>query len=85
MGRGDGMPSGNEVRRKIIDYLLEKVDNGNGVSYLKAKHIASELSLTPKEVGANLGILQKQNGELPFRIVKWGYSKSTTWKVEWIR
>ena len=68
----------NEVRQRILAYLRDGAEKGP--RYFKSKHIAIELGLSPKEVGANLGILQNQADGL--RIEKWGYSKSTTWKVE---
>jgi hypothetical protein len=70
--------SSSEARQKILEYLLSRADKR--VRYFKAKHIAQELGLSPKEVGANLGILQKECNSL--KIEEWGYSKSTTWKVE---
>jgi len=66
------------ARAKILTYLTDGSDKGP--RYYKSKHIASELGLTPKEVGVNLGILQGRASDL--RIDKWGYSKSTTWRVE---
>lgn len=66
------------ARAKILAYLTDGSDKGP--RYYKSKHIASELDLTPKEVGVNLGILQGRASDL--RIEKWGYSKSTTWRVE---
>ena len=67
-----------DARAKILAYLTDGADKGP--RYYKSKHIASELKLTPKEVGVNLGILQGRSSDL--RIDKWGYSKSTTWRVE---
>lgn len=67
-----------DARAKILAYLADGADKGP--RYYKSKHIASELKLTPKEVGVNMGILQGRDSGL--RIDKWGYSKSTTWRVE---
>jgi hypothetical protein len=67
-----------DARAKILAYLTDGADKGP--RYYKSKHIASELDLTPKEVGVNMGILQGRASDL--RIEKWGYSKSTTWRVE---
>ncbi len=67
-----------DARAKILAYLTDGSDKGP--RYYKSKHIANELDLTPKEVGVNLGILQGRVSDL--RIEKWGYSKSTTWRVE---
>lgn len=67
-----------DARAKILAYLADGADKGP--RYYKSKHIASELGLSPKEVGVNMGILQARSSD--FRIRKWGYSKSTTWQVE---
>lgn len=67
-----------DARAKILAYLTDGSDKGP--RYYKSKHIAMELNLTPKEVGVNMGILQSRSDGL--KIEKWGYSKSTTWRVE---
>ncbi|MDY6965222.1 MAG: hypothetical protein SVM80_04540 [Halobacteriota archaeon] len=66
------------IRDKILVYLIDGLDKGK--RYFKSKYIAQDLGLSPKEVGTNLGILSEECESL--KIEKWGYSKSTTWKVE---
>jgi len=68
----------NIIRERILAYLLDGIKKGN--HYFKSKYIARDLGLSSKEVGTNLGILSGECGKL--RIEKWGYSKSTTWKIE---
>lgn len=68
----------NVIRERILAYLIDGIKKGN--HYFKSKYIARDLGLTSKEVGTNLGILSDECGKL--KIEKWGYSKSTTWKIE---
>ncbi|MDY6932578.1 MAG: hypothetical protein SVJ22_11775 [Halobacteriota archaeon] len=68
----------NSIRDTIRVYLLDGLKKGR--RYFKSKYIAKDLGLSSKEVGTNLGILSEECEEL--NIEKWGYSKSTTWKVE---
>ncbi|HJJ31563.1 MAG TPA: hypothetical protein O0X97_04875 [Methanocorpusculum sp.] len=68
----------NEKQIQLIDYLKTAI--GKGLVYFKAKHIASDLGVPSREVGANLSILS--HGCPEFEIVRWGYSgTSTTWKI----
>ena len=63
---------------QLIEYL--KGATAKGLIYFKAKHIASELGVPSREVGANLHLLSQICSE--FDIVRWGYSgTSTTWKI----
>jgi hypothetical protein len=64
-------------QRAIADYLKKGV--GDGKTFFKAKHIARDLGLSPKEVGANLTVLSGESRDL--KIEKWSYSKATTWHV----
>lgn len=68
----------NIIRERILAYLHEGLKKGN--HYFKSKYIAKDLGLSSKEVGTNLGILSGECKNL--KIEKWGYSKSTTWKIE---
>jgi hypothetical protein len=67
----------NETQQKILWYLYSGVSAGQ--HYFKSKYIASELGLTSKEVGTNLGILADICDDLS--ITRWSYSHSTTWMV----
>ncbi|QFU82875.1 DUF7123 family protein [Natronorubrum aibiense] len=64
-------------QRRILQYLR---DNAGTKTYFKSRLIGQELGMTAKEVGSNITALQ--NGNLDVEIEKWGYSSSTTWKVD---
>jgi len=70
----------NMIQKKLVDYLTDGINKGK--HYFKSKYIAEDLGLTSKMVGTNLGILSHEYDKL--KIEKWGYSKSTTWKVDLI-
>lgn len=62
----------------LADYLRVQVANGN--EYFKSKSIATEVGLSSKEVGVNLGKLAEKIDTL--KIEKWAQrSKATTWRV----
>ncbi|WP_049890274.1 DUF7123 family protein [Natronorubrum sulfidifaciens] len=63
-------------QRQILQYLR---DNAGTKTYFKSRLIGQELGMTAKEVGSNITALQ--NGNFDVEIEKWGYSSSTTWKV----
>ncbi|SIR96104.1 DUF7123 family protein [Natronorubrum thiooxidans] len=64
-------------QRQILAYLR---DNAGTKTYFKSRLIGQELGMTAKEVGSNITALQ--NGNFDVEIEKWGYSSSTTWKVD---
>lgn len=64
-------------RQRIQEYLIEGLRRGK--QFFKAKYIARDLGMTPKEVGTNLSILSEESDLLD--IQRWGYSKSTTWRI----
>ena len=64
-------------QRQILQYLRE---NAGTKTYFKSRLIGQELGMTAKEVGSNITALQ--SGEYDVEIEKWGYSSSTTWKVD---
>lgn len=67
-----------DKQMRLINYL--KAATAKGSIYFKAKHIASKLGVTSREIGTTLSILAEQCQE--FDIVRWGYSgTSTTWKI----
>ncbi|WP_254271154.1 DUF7123 family protein [Haloarcula marina] len=67
----------SEEDRRILDYLRESVSRGEG--YFRAKHIASQIGLSAKQVGARLPKLAEEADEV--EIEKWGRARSTTWRV----
>ncbi|PSP86892.1 hypothetical protein BRC90_11760 [Halobacteriales archaeon QS_4_69_34] len=66
-----------EDERRILAYLHDSVSRGQ--EYFRAKHIAEQLGLSSKEVGARLPRLAEKSEGV--RIEKWGRAKSTTWRV----
>ncbi|WP_339104590.1 hypothetical protein [Haloterrigena salinisoli] len=64
-------------QRRILQYLR---DNAGTKTYFKSRLIGQELGMTAKEVGSNITALQ--DGNFDVEIEKWGYSSSTTWKVD---
>lgn len=72
------MPVNNSSMEEIMEYL--KKETGSGMRYYRAKDIAASLNLTPKMVGYHLSKLADSCND--FAISQWGYSKSTSWKVE---
>jgi DNA-binding Lrp family transcriptional regulator len=69
----------SEEDRKILEVLREKVSGGE--AYVRAKHIASHLGLSSKQVGARLPKLADEEEEVDVDIEKWGRARSTTWRV----
>jgi hypothetical protein len=68
----------NKEQTKIIEHLIESCTVGK--RFFKSKHIAEDISMSPKCVGANMSILSKNCNNLVIR--PWGYSYGTTWMVE---
>lgn len=64
--------------RRILAYLTEQVARGE--RYFRAKHIASQIGLSAKQVGVRLPRLAEQTEDV--EIEKWSRAKSTTWRVE---
>jgi hypothetical protein len=64
-------------QRRILQYLREHADQH---TYFKSRLIGDELDLSAKEVGANMPAIE--SGEFDVDVERWGYSSSTTWKVE---
>ena len=63
-------------QHRILQYLREHAATK---TYFKSRLIGKELGMTAKEVGANITAIQE--GDYDVEIEKWGYSSSTTWKV----
>ncbi len=69
-------PDLTSKQTRILQYLR---DHAATKTYFKSRLIGEELGMTAKEVGANITALQ--HGDYDIDIEKWGYSSSTTWKV----
>ncbi|APW96501.1 hypothetical protein CHINAEXTREME_01395 [Halobiforma lacisalsi AJ5] len=69
-------PDLTSKQQRILQYLRE---NAATKTYFKSRLIGQELGMTAKEVGSNITALQE--GDYDIEIEKWGYSSSTTWKV----
>lgn len=63
--------------QRILDHLRESAARGE--RYFRAKHIADQIGLTAKQVGARLPRLAENSEEV--EIEKWGRARSTTWRV----
>ncbi|ELY74702.1 MULTISPECIES: DUF7123 family protein [Natrinema] len=70
-------PDLTSKQRRILEYLR---NNAATKTYFKSRLIGNELGMTAKEVGSNITALQE--GDYDIEIEKWGYSSSTTWKVD---
>ncbi len=70
-------PDLTSKQERILQYLRK---NAATKTYFKSRLIGKELGMTAKEVGANITALQ--DGDYDVDIEKWGYSSSTTWKVD---
>ncbi|QLK27863.1 hypothetical protein HYG81_12425 [Natrinema zhouii] len=70
-------PDLTSKQQRILEYLR---NNAATKTYFKSRLIGKELGMTAKEVGSNITALQE--GDYNVEIEKWGYSSSTTWKVD---
>ncbi|OLZ41921.1 hypothetical protein A6E15_13425 [Natrinema saccharevitans] len=70
-------PDLTSKQQRILEYLR---NNAATKTYFKSRLIGQELGMTAKEVGSNITALQE--GDYDVDIEKWGYSSSTTWKVD---
>ncbi|MBP1921926.1 hypothetical protein J2751_000923 [Halorubrum alkaliphilum] len=62
---------------RLASYLRSEAADGE--TYFKAKFIADDVDLSPKEIGALIVQLQESVGDL--EIEKWSYTGATTWRV----
>lgn len=67
----------SEEDRRILEHLRRSVTRGE--KYFRAKHIAEQLGLSAKQVGARLPKVAEESEDVD--IEKWGRSRSTTWRV----
>jgi len=62
---------------RLAAFLREEAADGE--TYFKAKFIADDVELSPKEIGAL--IVQLQDSVQDLEIEKWSYTGATTWRV----
>ena len=62
---------------RLAAFLREEAAEGE--TYFKAKFIADDVGLSPKEIGAL--IVQLQDSVSDLEIEKWSYTSATTWRV----
>ncbi|WP_050032670.1 DUF7123 family protein [Halorubrum halophilum] len=62
---------------RLAAFLREEAADGE--TYFKAKFIADDVGLSPKEIGAL--IVQLQDSLQDLEIEKWSYTGATTWRV----
>jgi len=62
---------------RLAAFLREEAADGE--TYFKAKFIADDVGLSPKEIGAL--IVQLQGSMQDLEIEKWAYTGATTWRV----
>ena len=74
--QSDGGTGLSGKQERILRYLREHVGER---TYFKSRLIAEDLSLSAKEVGANMGAIR--DGGFDVRVEQWGYSSGTTWEV----
>ncbi len=68
---------GSPKAARLAEYLREEAADGE--MYFKAKFIADDVDLSPKEIGALMVQLQ---GRVPdLTVEKWSYTGATTWRV----
>lgn len=68
---------GSPKADRLVEFLREEAADGE--AYFKAKFIADDVDLSPKEIGAL--IVQLQDSIADLRIEKWSYTGATTWRV----
>ncbi len=62
---------------RLAEFLRSEAADGE--TYFKAKFIADDVGLSPKEIGAL--IVQLQDSVQDLEIEKWSYTGATTWRV----
>jgi len=73
--------AGSESSTSKADRLAAflRAEAADGETYFKAKFIADDVDLSPKEIGALIVRLQDSMQDL--EIEKWSYTGATTWRV----
>jgi len=62
---------------RLAEFL--RAEAADGETYFKAKFIADDVGLSPKEIGAL--IVQLQDSIQDVEIEKWSYTGATTWRI----
>ncbi|ELZ38508.1 hypothetical protein C473_00277 [Halorubrum distributum JCM 10247] len=60
-----------------MSYLRDEAADSE--AYIKAKFIAEDVDLSPKEIGARL--VQLQDSVQDLEIEQWSYTGATTWRI----
>lgn len=64
---------------RVVQYLRTEAKASGGVTYVKGKHIAADVDLSPQEIGAILSDLK--DTALDIEVEKWAYTTATTWRI----
>lgn len=65
--------------QRLAEYLREQA--ADDTVYLRAKHVADELELSPREIGIYLGRLEERD-DRGLDVEKWSRSRGAwTWRV----
>lgn len=62
---------------EIVEYVAQRVEDGK--VFFRSNNIADETGLKPKQVGYYLA--NTFGDETEYEVVKWGRSRSTTWRI----
>ncbi|SNR43825.1 DUF7123 family protein [Halorubrum vacuolatum] len=68
---------GRSKSERLAEYLRQEAADGD--AYIKAKFIADDVGLSPKQIGAL--IVQLQDSVADLEIEKWSYTGATTWRI----
>ena len=74
--RAEDPPESSKAER-LASFL--RAEAADGETYFKAKFIADDVGLSPKEIGALIVQLQESVADL--EIERWSYTGATTWRV----
>ncbi|MFT4921882.1 MAG: hypothetical protein ACI8XM_001089 [Haloarculaceae archaeon] len=66
-------------RQRLVAYLRERAANTDGDLYVKSRHIAEDIDLSAREIGARMA--QLQTDPIDLTIERWAYTGGTTWRV----
>ncbi len=75
--RPDDATGERSKAERLAAFLREEAADGE--TYFKAKFIADDVNLSPKEIGALT--VQLQDSAADLEIEKWSYTGATTWRV----
>lgn len=78
MSAGTPAPATDRKRERIERYLRRRYDE-EGPFYFKSRHVADEVGLSAKEIGAL--VLELSESASGPAVEKWGYTNGTTWHV----